>query len=71
MLQNVGVYIWEETGEAANYTNWSKGEPNKANQHCVWKTYQKDHPGWHNAICSWTNWQNGYGEQHALCQTKN
>ena len=59
----------------ANYTNWAKGQTNgqpngNDAQNCVWKTYQKQYPGWHDAYCTDTNYANGYGEQHALCQMK-
>ena len=50
---------------------WRATEPNGGTAHnCVWKTYQKEHPGWHDADCSWYIYGHEYGEQHALCQIK-
>ena len=56
----------------ANYTNWARSQPNdNINQNCVCKTFDKQFPGWHDAVCSDTNYANGYGDEyHALCQIK-
>ena len=58
--------------QEAEYTNWAPStEPNGGTaMNCIWKTYQKEHPGWHDADCSWYIYGHEYGEQHALCQIK-
>ena len=65
-----GVFIWEDSGKVANYTNWAEPQSGGGSS-CVLKTYKKELPGWQPATCSLSNYGNGYGEQHALCQRKN
>ena len=67
--QITGVYRWEEGHQVAEYTNWyPTGPHNVDTNNCVWKAYQRGHPGWHDVPCSWYNHGQGFGEQHALCQ---
>ena len=68
-LTNLGVYRWEESHMVAEYINWAVGEPNNSGN-CIWKTYMKDQPGWHEVLCSHYSYGHGYGEQHALCQVE-
>merc|ERR1712126_153109 len=69
-LSHEGVYRWEESHQVAEYTNWAPGEPGSdTSQNCIWKAYLEGVVGWHDAACSAYDYDHGFGEQHALCQT--
>merc|ERR1711915_171802 len=68
-LAHEGTYRWQESHHVAEYTNWAPSEPTgRDDQDCVWKTFNHDHPGWHDAVCTLTYWEPGLGQVHALCE---
>ena len=73
-ILNSGRYVWDESHEVAEYTNWAAGRPgdNDGNHDCVCKMVYNDWNalGWWDAHCSWDHEiQHGNIQKiHALCE---
>ena len=65
-----GTYRWQESHQEAEYTNWYPDGPNNADDwDCVWKSLNKEYPGWQDVPCSWT-YHERHGQIHALCEAE-
>ena len=71
LLFILGLYRWEDSHREAAYTNWAFDEPtNSESENCVRKTFHIGYEGWHDVDCHLA-YEDGFGEQHALCQAFN
>ena len=64
-----GIYVWDESGEVAEYINWGLGQPTTStNYDCVLRYYDEDnyYDGWHVNSCSLDYL--GDFHTHALCE---
>ena len=69
LINFAGTYRWQESHQVAEYVNWAPGEPGESTvTNCIWKSYNPNVPGWHDALCSLSS-AGGHGQIHALCQT--
>merc|ERR1711973_172538 len=58
-----GRWIWQESHQVANWTNWQEGEPNNlGGQDCVIMEQRYDHR-WDDVYCDYTTVQ-----EHAFCE---
>ena len=70
-LATEGRFVWAESHQLAEYTNWRSNQPDDADdlsgEDCVWKTVEVSVKGWNDASCTRTIWDT-IGETHALCE---
>ena len=77
-FQFLGTFVWSESHEHANYTNWAPGEPSGPGEDygdCVFKCLGRcttsqfgAQQGWHDYNCDGKSWQ---APIHGLCETQN
>jgi len=64
-----GSYIWSESGQEADYTNWAEGQPDDAHapaEDCIFKSKDAEHLGWSDSDCGRVS---VWGDPiHALCE---
>ena len=63
-MRYLGVWMWQESHQEAEYVNWKAGEPNNdgGNEDCVYK-YSSYSDLWNDSSCD-------YRVPHALCQAE-
>ena len=50
----VGSYIWSESGQEADYTNWAEDQPDDVHapaEDCIFKSKDEEHLGWSDSDC--------------------
>ena len=68
-LANEGRFIWAESHEVAEYTNWWPGQPDNSAgiEDCTYKTVETWANGWNDDQCIVTIYE-PIGGIHAICE---
>ena len=63
-----GNWVWAETGEDADYTNWGPRQPiGGPDEDCAFKSYIDGYIGWCDYRCDVSEW---IYPIHAICEAK-